>query len=388
MKYFETLPKMKDVYESEKRKLFTVVSTFAGCGGSSTGYRLAGANILAINEFIPAAIETYKVNYPNTIIFPEDIRELTGQIILDKVGLKKGELDLLDGSPPCASFSISGKREKGWGKVKKYSDTEQRTDDLFFEFIRILNEIQPKVFVAENVEGLTLGGALNLLGTKQNDLFGEHEKTFLYHFEQCGYRVQYHILNARDFGVPQRRSRLIIIGVRQDLEIAPSFPLPWITKRVTVREALEGVENSEKDIEESKKGLTEGYETYKYVIQLKPGESGSKYHPKGSYFSLTRLEWDKECNTVLQSHGHTGGCACIYPDENRRLTIKEIKRVCSFPDDFILTGDFNQQWERCGRAVPPLFMRAIANNVYENIIKKIREKEGIIVEEDINVEDL
>jgi DNA (cytosine-5)-methyltransferase 1 len=141
---------MNHVFEQSSKSLFNCVSLFAGAGGSSTGYRLAGGKILAINEFVPAAQDTYHTNYIDTYIFPEDIRVLQGSTILNKINKKVGELDILDGSPPCSSFSIAGKKEEMWGQIKKYSDTEQRTDDLFFEFARILNDIQPKVFIYEN----------------------------------------------------------------------------------------------------------------------------------------------------------------------------------------------------------------------------------------------
>ncbi len=205
------LPTMQDVYSSSNRNLFNVVSTFAGCGGSSTGYRLAGGKVLAMNEFIESAWKCYEANYPSTKILKDDIRNLTGQGILDKIEIPFGELDILDGSPPCASFSMAGKREEGWGKVKKYSNTEQRVDDLFYEFARILKEMQPKVFIAENVKGLTLGGAINVLGTKQTDMFGDYKKTILYTLEDCGYNVEYKVLDASMFGVPQVRKRLIIM---------------------------------------------------------------------------------------------------------------------------------------------------------------------------------
>jgi DNA (cytosine-5)-methyltransferase 1 len=110
---------MKYVDEQSNKDLFKVVSLFAGAGGSSTGYRLAGGKVLAINEFLEEAQDTYRANYPNTHIFPQDIRELTGEMILNQIGVKRGELDILDGSPPCASFSTAGKKEKMWGQVKK-----------------------------------------------------------------------------------------------------------------------------------------------------------------------------------------------------------------------------------------------------------------------------
>src|SRR5678815_1035145 len=147
---------MDHVRMSEAKNLFTFFSTFAGGGGSSTGYRLAGGHCLGVNEFIPEAVRVYHENYPATKIFADDIRTLTGEYLLNELGLNPGELDVFDGSPPCSSFSMQGLREEGWGKTKKYSDSEQRTDDLFFEYARLLKELQPKTFIAENVKGLTM----------------------------------------------------------------------------------------------------------------------------------------------------------------------------------------------------------------------------------------
>ena len=115
-----------------------VVSTFSGCGGSCLGYRMAGYRVLWANEFIPAAAETYRANHPTTILDTRDIRKVQPEDILKAIGLKAGELDAMEGSPPCASFTTAGKREKHWGKAKKYSDTVQRVDDLFFEYVRLV----------------------------------------------------------------------------------------------------------------------------------------------------------------------------------------------------------------------------------------------------------
>ena len=164
---------MQDVEIAESRNLFNVISTFAGGGGSSTGYRLAGGHILAINEFVEEARTTYRENFPNTLIIPDDIKKLTGEDLLNPVGLKVGELDLLDGSPPCSAFSVAGraytheggKHSKGYGKTKKYSDDQivENIEDLFFEFLRMAEQIQPKVIVGENVKGLTMGEAKRIL---------------------------------------------------------------------------------------------------------------------------------------------------------------------------------------------------------------------------------
>ena len=127
---------------------YSAISTFSGCGGSSLGYKMAGFRVLWANEFIPAAQEVYRLNHPDTILNTKDIRQIEPDEILEAINMQPGQLDLFDGSPPCASFSTAGKREAGWGKVKKYSDTKQRTDDLFFEYARLVRGVQPKVFVA------------------------------------------------------------------------------------------------------------------------------------------------------------------------------------------------------------------------------------------------
>jgi DNA (cytosine-5)-methyltransferase 1 len=144
----------------------------------------------------------------------EDNRKVQPEAILKAIGLKVGELDAMEGSPPCASFSTAGKREKHWGKAKKYSDTVQRVDNLFFEYVRLLRGLQPKVFVAENVSGLVKGVA--------KGYFLE----ILRELKSCGYRVGCRVLNAQWLGVPQARQRTIFIGVREDLGKEPVFPKP------------------------------------------------------------------------------------------------------------------------------------------------------------------
>jgi DNA (cytosine-5)-methyltransferase 1 len=154
----------------------------------------------------------YRLNHPTTPLDTRDIREVQPDEILEATGLKVGEVDVVEGSPPCASFSTAGKREKHWGQAKRYSDTVQRSDDLFFEYIRLVDGIKPKVFVAENVSGLVKGVA--------KGYFLE----ILARLKACGYRVGCKVLDAQWLGVPQARQRTIFIGVREDLGKDPVFP--------------------------------------------------------------------------------------------------------------------------------------------------------------------
>jgi DNA (cytosine-5)-methyltransferase 1 len=378
---------MDYVKEKSNQKLFNVVSLFAGGGGSSTGYRLAGGNVLAINEFIQLAQDTYKANYPDTHIFPDDIRNLKAEDILTNIGLKKYELDILDASPPCASFSIAGAKEKMWGQVKKYSDTEQRTDDLFFEFARILNDIQPKVFVCENVAGLVSGASKKLLGDDQFSMFGGEEDTIYHSLVNCGYNVRYKVLNAKNFHVPQNRERTIFIGVRRDIDKRISFPNPQ-NEIVTLGEALNNIECIEMNRkafgeEEPRRAKKNGVcftitaDGLGATRRYKVVRHGINCSQKDRIQGLDKLFMDSNKGvspTILTKYKyHSHGLVEVEFEDNnetalRKLSIPELKILSSFPTDYILTGSYSKQWERIGRAVPPLMMKAIAEHIYETIL--------------------
>lgn len=323
---------------------FNVVSLFSGCGGSSLGYRMARYKVLLAVEFIEEARDTYRSNFKSTKIDPRNIRDIKASEILDLIGLKKGELDVLDGSPPCSSFSMAGKRHKNWGEVKNYSGTKQRTDDLFYEYIRMVNELQPRVFVAENVKGLVAGTAKGVY----LEVFEELQK--------CGYRVQAKLLNGKWLGVPQARERVIFIGVRNDLKRLPVFPKP-LPYFYTVRDAISGCINPG-EFRPLSGRMRAWWELTPRGGTLDQGRQ--KVEGGLSCFTHRRLHFDEASPTISANSQDK-----YHPDEPRTLGINELKRICSFPDDFILTGSFQKQWERCGRAVPPLMMKAVACSLLE-----------------------
>jgi DNA (cytosine-5)-methyltransferase 1 len=304
---------------------FNAISTFSGGGGSSTGYRMAGFKVLWANEFIDAARDTYRANMaPHTILDGRDIRQVKASEILEAIKMQPGELDLFDGSPPCASFSTAGKRQAGWGKVKKYSDKAQRTDDLFFEYIRLLRELKPKTFVAENVSGLVKGAAKGYFIEIMREL------------KASGYRVTCKVLDAQWLGVPQSRQRTIFVGVREDLKAEPAHPKP-LPYRYSVRDALPWIEKI---------------------------QSGS--------FCAEWMRSDNVMGTIVQSDGTRGHRSqCEVKGKVRKFTMDELRRICGFPDDYILTGTYAQQWERCGRSVPPVMMSHIAAAVRDQILSKL-----------------
>lgn len=355
------VPSMREI-EALPWNGYKVVSTFSGGGGSCLGYRMAGYHVIYANEFVEEAQKTYRLNHPGAYLDTRDIRTVTPESILKITGLKKGELDLFDGSPPCCAFSTAGSREKGWGEQRAYSDGKtQRVDDLFFEYIRILDGLQPKVFIAENVSGLVKGTAKGYF------------KRIMAAMKKCGYNVKAALINAEYCGVPQNRERIIFMGVRNDLHLSPVYPTPKLPV-ITMREAFEGVKNDPDEIE-MLKGNARKYRWGEVLKRIPPNPekpvSGSSVMD-GSYFNLVRESMYYPCTTITASGGGTSIAAMCHPLEDRKFTIAELKRITSLPDDFILTGAFEQRWERAGRMVPPLMMKAISETVRQEILDKCK----------------
>ena len=375
---------LQDTLDSEKRALFNVLSTFAGGGGSSTGYRLAGGKILAINEFVEEAQNTYRENYPNTTIVPGDIKELTGTYLMEQAGVKVSELDILDGSPPCSAFSMAGSISHGGGnthadafnKTKQYSDIKgvENVEDLFFEFLRVAKDIKPKVIIGENVEGLTMGEAKEYFHKIQNT------------FEEIGYLIVANVLDASYFGVPQSRKRCFFIGVRED--VAEKVGINFMTMyqlypdkndfRTTLGEAINDVVNEDKEeidylIDKISPEKAVGKTLMKMPKDPDKVLTGMDYHVKGHHFNLKRSSLRKPCPTITAMGNLAGVAGTCHPIEDRKFTIKELKRIMSLPEDFKLTGKHKQQSERIGRMVPPLMMKALAESIYNKVLKPYKE---------------
>lgn len=316
---------------------FSVVLLFSGCGGSSLGYKMAGGKALLAVEWDANAVETYRLNFPGTSVYCGDIARLSVEDCLRMAGLERGDLDILDGSPPCQGFSTAGKRR-----------LNDPCNQLFREYVRLLRGIRPKVLVMENVSGLVKG--------KMKWIFAE----ILRELKASGYRVRVRLMDAKYYGVPQSRRRVIFIGVREDLGMEPSHPKPK-TRPVTVREALYGA-----DV---------GYLPAK-PIQPKRMVLARRIHPYGSgadvtggsFFNHQRLAWDKPARTVMKTAYRMGLPLLLHPDEQRGLSIGELRRLASFPDDFRFVGMWEDAWARIGNAVPPLLMKAIAEHIRDSIL--------------------
>jgi len=372
---------LKDVTDASAQNKFNVISTFAGGGGSSTGYRLAGGKILCVNEFVEEAQNTYRENYPGTLIIPGDIKELTGKDFLDATGIGVGELDILDGSPPCSAFSVAGKlshtkdgkHSDGWGQTKKYSDGKmvENIEDLFFEFLRVADDMKPKVIIAENVKGLTIGEAK------------EYFNKILNTFESIGYDTTAKVLDSRYFGISQTRTRVFFIGVRNDITEKSGFNFMTIGNIfpreyddvVPLKDALIDLQYDSDEV----KYLTDKFTNTAYWkqtgsrMEIDPPKvlTGMDYHPKGHHFNLKRVSQYQPAPTLTAMGSGDTTAGAFHWSEPRKLTLGELKRIQSLPDDFKLTGKWNQKAERIGRMVPPLMMKCIAESVYTNILKDL-----------------
>ena len=391
---------------------YRVASLFSGCGGSSLGYRMAGFRVVWANEFIPAARDTYLANAgPHTVMDPRDIRTIDPAEVLAAIGLLPGELDLLDGSPPCASFSTSGHRAAGWGQVRKYSDTSQRVDDLFYEFVRLVKGIMPRVFVAENVSGLVKGTAKGYFIRIMQQL------------REAGYRVEARKLDAQWLGVPQTRQRMILIGVRNDLALAPVYPAP-LPYRYSVRDALPHIWAQGDNGGFGGGGFRQAV-VPSGAIGARPSTGNDRCSPSmvearavndtASHCQVREptvlcKDWSRSQGEDLgvdspapaimaggaggssrEQVGIAGGQTVAHDPETgkaislhrksiahharggqvRMFTLGELRAICGFPHDFVLTGTYEQRWERLGRAVPPLMMFYIARTVRDRILNQI-----------------
>lgn len=343
---------MKEVNEKKNTNGYNVVSTFSGAGGSCIGLKLAGFNILYAVEFIEEAQKTYALNHSEVYLDKRDIREIKGEDILMQCKLNKGDLDLLEGSPPCSGFSQMGLGSDGWNCVKKYSDSEQRVDDLFFEFIRLVKEVQPKIVLCENVPALATGKNKGML------------KLIVNEFKKIGYTIKMKVLDASYLDVPQKRKRLIIIGKRNDLPIKIEFPKPK-KYRYIVEDAITNFENHKpKELYSTFKNAKFLQERFDYCRKYKLSNfalASKKLQNKNSGFAYRLVFRDTFSPTIIQ------GTELYHGYQNRSLSIDEAKILHSFPIDFKITGNFHKQWERIGRSVPPRMYEAVGLKIKKSL---------------------
>jgi site-specific DNA-cytosine methylase len=376
---------MVDVRRASAANRFTVVSTFAGGGGSCIGYHLAGGHVVLASEFVPEAARTYAVNFPGMPVDPRDIREVTAdaaavEAFLAQAGLRPGELDILNGSPPCCEFSNAGRGLSDQHELRPYSDTRQRgMATLIYDFFELARGALPKVVIGENVPSLA--------SSKHSALFEGALDTLRFADESHSRRLYFAnsaVLAASDFGVPQARNRLFFIGVRHDVaeavgissdaDVSTIFPEPTHHFLVTIRSALADLQQGDADVYPWRRSaMTSSIGPLISRLPPNPSRLLRPHHvglPKETRFSLTRCSWDLPAPTLaVMGQRPDALSGAIHPEADRKFTIPELKRLFGLPDDFVLTGTLGQAAERICRMVPPRVMQAIAERVHERVLR-------------------
>lgn len=318
-----------------------VFSCFSCGGGSSMGYKLAGYEMIGCCEIDPRMVAVYRQNLHPPLVYNVDVRELLNQPLQSVLY----ELDILDGSPPCSVFSVAGDREAGWNKEKVFREgqAKQKLDDLFFHFIRIAKELQPKVVIAENVSGLIKGNAKGYV----NEIFKA--------FSDAGYDAQLFLLNAAFMGVPQRRERTVFIARRKDLGL-PKISMAFLEDPIYFREVRS----------EHGKPVEPGTQLYKLMQLRKPGDKklgdiNQRWKGLGSGFTNYIWSDNQVCGTIA-----SGGTYLRMVD-GECMSTEDFINVQTFPQDYDF-GDQPVQYV-CGMSVPPVMMAQIASEVYRQWLK-------------------
>lgn len=304
---------------------FTVVSLFSGAGGLDLGFKQAGFELVWANDIDSDCVATYKKNIGDEIVYG-DVSEIEESEIPD--------CDVVIGGFPCQGFSVAN---------TKRSVLDER-NTLYLQYVRILRAKKPKVFLAENVKGILSLGKGAVIDAIVED------------FSEAGYNVTYKLLNAADYGVPQTRERVIIVGVRKDLNCDYKFPEPSHNKDgdngkkpwVTVKEALENIPDPDGPDADSV-----------------PNNEYSKYKISVKNFTGHRLTDPERPSPTILARGNGGGGVCAIPhyNGNRRMSVRESASVQSFPLDFEFIGARGSTYRQVGNAVPVLLARSLANSI-------------------------
>jgi DNA (cytosine-5)-methyltransferase 1 len=333
----------------------TVFSCFACGGGSTMGYKLAGFDVIGCNEIDPKMMEAYKANHNPKYSYLEPIQTFKLRKDLPE---ELYNLDILDGSPPCSSFSMAGNRKKDWGKEKKFREgqAEQVLDNLFFDFIDLANELQPKIVVAENVKGLLLGDAI------------QYVRRIYSEFDKAGYYAQHWLLDASKMGVPQHRERVFFIALRKDLASKFMYQKDLFTVSPKLELEFDETEIKYKQIEQP--GTKQDNITHipegilPYWKQIDEGRRCADAHPQGHCFQNLKLDRNKPLPTL-----RAGSNSYYHYEEERRLYDIEIMLGGSYPVDYNFCK--NKPIYLIGMSVPPIMIAQIATEIYNQWLSNL-----------------
>jgi DNA (cytosine-5)-methyltransferase 1 len=330
---------LKDLDKVPKNGL-KVMTTFSCGGGSSMGYKLAGCEVIAANDIDPEMAYHYKLNLKPRHYFLCPIKDLLKKKLPDELY----GVDILDGSPPCSTFSMAGSREKAWGKKKHFREgqAEQVLDDLFFDYLDLVEHLKPKVAIAENVKGMIQGAAKGYV------------KMIFERYRAIGYRPQLFLVNAADCGVPQKRERVFFCALRDDIDRAKLVLAPkhrWISAGEATSDCL-NIKDRELTPNHSKmwKNINEGESLADYYLQT---------NQRCRSFSEQKLDSKSPSCALTSKDSHFMHWACP-----RYLNYPEWKRLGSFPDDYQSKTDKIGKY-MIGMSVPPRMAEQVAKAVIE-----------------------
>lgn len=346
------------------------ISLFSGCGGLDAGFIAAGFNVVGHVELDEAARKLYEANFKNSTCLGKDICSISNDEINTWLN-NYGNIDLLIGGPPCQGFSLAGKR-----------DPNDTRNQLYKDYVRIVEKIEPKVFVMENVKLLTSMRTIN------GELFIDNIKAA---FEKIGYNVFLFEVNAQDYGVPQSRERIFLIGTNKS-KCKEKYIFPCRTHSskdfslfsqllpyATFRDAASDLP-SLKSGEISKDPLHWSISHPQHVIEwLKDVPEGGSAHdnknpnlrpPSGFNTTYKRNIWDKPSSTISTNFSMISGCRNVHPTDTRSLTIREAARLQSFPDEFVFFGKWGDIRKAIGNAVPPYLSYIVAQSIYTQLFGK------------------
>lgn len=328
------------------RKIYKVLELFAGAGGLAVGMEKAGLKCEALNEIDKYACATLRRNRPNWSVLEGDIKDFS-------FSKYKNKIDVITGGFPCQAFSYAGKR----------LGFEDARGTLFYEFARVVKEVNPPICIGENVRGLlshdsgkTLKGMISIL-------------------DEIGYKVvPVEVLKAINYKVPQKRERLILVGIRKDINIKYEYPKPY-NKIYNLRDALKKGELFDCNVPKSKGAKYPA--SKKSVLDLVPPKGYwrdlpidiQKDYMGGSFFlgggktgMARRIGWDEPCLTLTCSPAQKQTERC-HPDETRPFTVREYARIQTFPDDWEFVGSIAQQYKQIGNAVPVNLGREVGYSI-------------------------
>lgn len=335
--------KLSDGYPANKIKKHnhTVFSTFACGGGSTMGYKLAGFEVIGANDIDPQMARVYKKNHNPKYYYLESISKFNNRKNIPKDLLN---LDILDGSPPCSAFSISGNRDKDWGVEKKFREgqSKQVLDDLFFEFIKTVDKLKPKIVIAENVKGIITGKAKG------------YTYEIIKRMNSIGYKTQVFLLNGATMGLPQARERVFFISYNQNYNL-PKLKLEFNAKKIPFKEIDNGNTTVENKIYPS---------CLPYWKVCQPGKVLDSVHPRGSFFNYRKLSFNKVPSTITASN------LPLHPKYERAINLDELLSIGSFPKDYNFL-DIKPVY-LVGMSVPPVMMANISYEVYKQWLTTLK----------------